>query len=237
MKSLLHPREVIGQSLDNTLHTILCNQYITYLAVSLLIIYIGLYHTFTQVTREKIHKVLSNPIVITGLITLNFVMSFYNMLVALMILIALVMTFSPRNMPHANMMEGFAEENVVEKPKRHRLLKHFDIPTPKSYTNAVEEGIAENRRIKAEEQVKEMKAHKTKKSNNSKERSIMRRKFDPNSKDDKNLLNTREICRDIINRIDYKYENRDYLLKYISSRLEEIVDLNRLLDDDTEDDD
>ena len=71
MKSLLHPREVIGQSLDNTLQTILCNQYITYLAVSLLIIYIGLYHTFTQSTREKIHKVLSNPIVITGLITLN----------------------------------------------------------------------------------------------------------------------------------------------------------------------
>jgi hypothetical protein len=62
--------------------------------------------------------------------------------------------------------------------------------------------------------------------------AIQRRKFNLNDANDKDLINTREICTDIINRINYEYEDNEYLKKYISSRVEEIIEINKLLDDD-----
>lgn len=61
--------------------------------------------------------------------------------------------------------------------------------------------------------------------------SIPRRKFNLNEEVDKDLLNTREICTDIINRVNYEYEDKDYLKKYIAARVEEIIEINKLLDD------
>ena len=60
---------------------------------------------------------------------------------------------------------------------------------------------------------------------------IPKRKFNLDNDEDMNLLNTREICKDIINRINFKYEDNDYLKKYIGTRIEEIVDLNELLNE------
>ena len=54
---------------------------------------------------------------------------------------------------------------------------------------------------------------------------IEKRKFNPNDEVDNNLLITKEICNDIKNRISYNYENIEYLKKYISSRLQEIIDI------------
>lgn len=54
---------------------------------------------------------------------------------------------------------------------------------------------------------------------------IEKRKFNPNDEVDNNLLMTKEICNDIKNRISYNYENIEYLKKYISSRLQEIIDI------------
>jgi hypothetical protein len=51
------------------------------------------------------------------------------------------------------------------------------------------------------------------------------RKFDPNDEFDNNLLLTKEICDDIKKRITYEYETIPYLKRYISSRLQEIIDL------------
>ena len=50
--------------------------------------------------------------------------------------------------------------------------------------------------------------------------------------ENKNLLNTKQICHDIINRITFKYEDKPYLKKYIATRVEEMVDINNLLDED-----
>ena len=36
----------------------------------------------------------------------------------------------------------------------------------------------------------------------------------------------------MINRIDYNFESSKYLKKYLKHRIEEMVDLNKLLDDD-----
>ena len=62
--------------------------------------------------------------------------------------------------------------------------------------------------------------------------NIPKRKFNPEKESDINLMETRKILEDLINRIDYKYEDNDYLKKYIGSRIEEIVDLNDLLEED-----
>ena len=69
----------------------------------------------------------------------------------------------------------------------------------------------------------------TEKFNNSKkEETIKLRKFDPNEELDNNLLLTMDICDDIKKRIKYEYETIPYLQKYISSRLQEIIDLLEL---------
>jgi Ca2+/Na+ antiporter len=55
--------------------------------------------------------------------------------------------------------------------------------------------------------------------------TIKIRKFDPNNEFDNNLLMTKDICDDIKKRITYEYESIPYLKRYISSRLQEIIDL------------
>ena len=72
-------------------------------------------------------------------------------------------------------------------------------------------------------------------SNNSKKenfQTINTRAFDPSKEEDTNFLITKEILQDMINRIDYNFESSKYLKKYLKHRVEEIVDLNKLLDDD-----
>lgn len=71
--------------------------------------------------------------------------------------------------------------------------------------------------------------------NNSKKESfqtINTRSFDPNKEEDTNFLITKEILQDMINRVDYNFESSKYLKKYLKHRIEEIVELNKLLDDD-----
>ena len=58
------------------------------------------------------------------------------------------------------------------------------------------------------------------------------RKFDPNKEEDTNFLITKEILQDMINRINYNFESSKYLKKYLRHRIEEIVEMNKLLDDD-----
>jgi Ca2+/Na+ antiporter len=71
-------------------------------------------------------------------------------------------------------------------------------------------------------------------SNGSKEdfQTVKHRVFDPSNEEDTNLLITREILQDMHNRIEFNYENNKYLKKYIKHRVEEIVELNKLLDDE-----
>jgi hypothetical protein len=61
--------------------------------------------------------------------------------------------------------------------------------------------------------------------------TINRRTFDPTNEDDTNLQITKEILQDMINRIEYDYENSKYLHKYIKHRIEEIIEINKLTDD------
>ena len=72
------------------------------------------------------------------------------------------------------------------------------------------------------------------KNNSKKEnfQTINTRAFDPTKEEDTNFLITKEILQDMLNRIDYNFESNKYLKKYLKHRIEEIVDINKLLDDD-----
>jgi len=75
-------------------------------------------------------------------------------------------------------------------------------------------------------------------SNNRKQRkrenfqTIEIRALDPSNEEDTNLLITKEILQDMLNRIEYNYESNKYLRKYIKHRIEEIIEINKLADDE-----
>lgn len=58
------------------------------------------------------------------------------------------------------------------------------------------------------------------------------RALDPSNEEDTNLLITKEILQDMLNRIEYNYESNKYLRKYIKHRVEEIIEINKLAEDD-----
>lgn len=76
-----------------------------------------------------------------------------------------------------------------------------------------------------EDNILESKSKKDKTEGFNEAATIKMRKFNPNDEFDNNLLMTKEICDDIKKRIVYEYESIPYLKRYISSRLQEIIDL------------
>jgi len=133
-------------------------------------------------------------------------------------------------------VEGFKSKSFIEK-------------TVENLTNELEEGIKENTAIEEKYRNTANKEdfddtdniHKTSKRNKAKytnsntkknEKTIKRRKFDYTNKEDKSLVYSREVLKEVVNRINYEYEDREYLKKYIGSKFEEIIDLLGLLEED-----
>jgi len=76
------------------------------------------------------------------------------------------------------------------------------------------------------------KSKKAGKGNRERFQTVEIRALDPSNEDDTNLLITKEILQDMLNRIEYNYESNKYLRKYIKHRVEEIIDINKLTDDE-----
>lgn len=76
------------------------------------------------------------------------------------------------------------------------------------------------------------KGAKNGKSSQERFQTVEIRALDPSNEDDTNLLITKEILQDMLNRIEYNYESNKYLRKYIKHRVEEIIDINKLTDDE-----
>lgn len=110
----------------------------------------------------------------------------------------------------------------------------------KHHNNELNKGIIENKKKILDMEKQKNKSEKL--SNNNSElykssnmsnisKTIEKRVFNPSKEEDTNLLLTKEILIDMVNRIEYNYENNNYLKKYIKSRIEEIIDTNNLLDE------
>ncbi len=142
-----------------------------------------------------------------------------------------------KNINNKDTVEGFKSKSFIEK-------------TVEKLTNELEEGIKENNQI--EEKYKntanredfdntdntpnlnkeKKEKYKNSNKNNKNEKTIQRRKFDYTNKEDKSLVYSREVLKEVVNRINYEYEDREYLKKYIGSKFEEIIDLLGLLEED-----
>lgn len=129
------------------------------------------------------------------------------------------------------------ERNKIE-PVRNYLGKSLGLYDNK-YADIFDAAVSNNKKAMRQRLKAIRQQNNTRGSNNDREGyqdvnsgiSINKRKFNLNDEIDKDLINTREICVDIINRINYEYEDKEYLKKYISARIEEIIDMNKLLDD------
>ena len=223
---------------------ILQNKIVTFLASGLLILYIGLYKELNPNLRNTIHKKIRQPFILFLLLILCGLFSYANVVICVLLLLSILITLStPINSESVvvaeevdnSLQEGFTNKEKKKKPSY--LQDYFKID-PEKYTNAFKEGMIENKRKKVEEKIKNQfkntnynNVNKMKKKKKS-EVVIPKRKFNIEEQEDKNLLNTKQICHDIINRITFKYEDKPYLKKYIATRVEEMVDINNLLDED-----
>ena len=144
------------------------------------------------------------------------------------------------------------EEEQTETDNKISNIKNIILGTVNSFKNTTDneynKGLIENKNIilKNAQQMnnnnksnnKNSKSKSNFKNTNSSSKSkenfktVDKRKFDPSKEEDTNLLITKEILTDMINRIEYNYESNKYLKKYIKHRIEEIVDMNKLLEED-----
>ena len=140
------------------------------------------------------------------------------------------------------------EQNDAEKDETIANIKNTIFGTMNSLRdsseNAYQKSLLENKNIqyRNERKINKQKQKNINNSNSSKSRNsnskkenfqtISTRAFDPNKEEDTNFLITKEILQDMINRVDYNFESSKYLKKYLKHRIEEIVEINKLLDDD-----
>ena len=112
----------------------------------------------------------------------------------------------------------------------------------KGAENEYKKGLLENKQIMYENEKKNNKNNNiTRNKLNNKDKgkekgkenfqTIETRVFDPSNEEDTNFLITKEVLQDMINRIDYNFESNEYLKKYLKHRIEEIVELNKLVDE------
>lgn len=167
----------------------------------------------------KIFNMISNPIVLLVLIGFIGVILYNNFTIGMIILFSVLVSISYKSEKEeepVNTNEGFKDSFVKEQMK--------------NVLNTLTDGIEENKNI--EEKFKS--TLKKEKSKPKKEtfQQIKKREFNLAKQEDKHLLYTKETLKEIINRINYEYEDIEYLKKYIGNKFEEIIDLLDLLKDD-----
>lgn len=138
----------------------------------------------------------------------------------------------------------YQENNVSEIEKKIDSFKNIITSNLHSVTkeadNELKQGLLENKHkiLENEKTNRKSNTSNSKNTNNKTKKesfqTIEKRKFDPSSEEDTNLLITKEIFQDMINRVEYNYETTPYLKKYIKHRIEEVIDINNLLKDDDE---
>jgi hypothetical protein len=222
--------------------------------------YIIFFEYINKDTKQQIFNTVSNPIIlILSIILIGFVLN-SNFTIGMLLVFTLIisLTFNNKTSNFTNKLVLQEQIPILSKFKHNKNYnshnkdtiegfksKSFIEKTVEKLTNELEEGIKENNAIEekyrntsnkedfdntatATKQNKE----KYKKSNKKNEKTIKRRKFDFTNKEDKSLIYSREVLKEVVNRINYEFEDKEYLKKYIGSKFEEIIDLLGLLEDD-----
>jgi MFS superfamily sulfate permease-like transporter len=220
---------------------------LTYFIVLTGAVFIGIIHLLPKYTQTTITNLIRTPAIFSILITIIFIIGYFNIIGGIIILILFTCLLLPVGNPTLTEIhkEGFTDKeeqaengldsnNKVIKDllKPGKLRKELD-EARKVNKDLFEREMANNKFLEYEYNKKKK---NTSSSNNKKEkfqadldsgnaRSIQQRKFNPANQEDVNLLTSMEIFDDIRDRIKYNYEDKKYLKRYIKEKLEEIVDM------------
>ena len=218
------------------------------------IFFILFYEYLDNNIKCEIYNTISNPIIVVILIGLIGIILKYNFTMGIMLALSfvIIITLKPCNKKTTKTTKTTKTNNTNN--KIHSSFNNTNIEgfknktflekTITNITNSLQEGIQENKKlenslnnISSENETSDKSSKnnsnsnsKSKSNNNSNKLEIPKRKFELDKRDDKVLIYSKEVLKDIINRINYEYDDRDYLKKYIGNKFEEIIDLLGLLD-------
>ena len=192
---------------------LLNNQSFITVILFVLIFYVIFYQYLELYNKQKIFNTITNPFCFIFMVVFICILIYNNLTIGILLLFCFILslTVNKKKEPYKN----FVNDNLKK--------------ITKSINSQFENGIKENKLI-------EEKFNKTiKNTKNTKRKeniSIKKRNFNLNNQEHKNLLYTKEVLREIVNRINYEYEDIDYLKRYIGNKFEEIIDLLDLLKDE-----
>lgn len=238
--------------IDSTLASIR-NTRLTYAIVLTGVCFIGIYHLLPSHTQLAIGNIIRNPIILVILLLGLMVIGYFNIVSGIILLVLFTCVFLPQhimstNYENATYLEGFASNESNDSADDNRLNSNNkvikDLLKPGKLRSELEAARKQNKEMFEAEMAnnKFMELENKKRQKNSLQkkekfttaldgaRAIQQRKFNPASQLDMNLLETMEICDDIRDRIKYNYEDTKYLKRHIKEKLEEVVDLLDLVD-------
>ena len=237
--------------IDNTLASIR-NTRLTYAIVLTGVCFIGIYHLLPAHTQFAIGNIIRNPIILSILLLGLLVIGYFNIISGIILLVLFICIFIPQHITYIgegsnNNIEGFTSQhsnssNESGLNSNNKVIK--DLLKPGKLRSELEAARKQNKEMfeaeMANNKFMELENKKRRKTNQQKNekftadldgsRAIQQRKFNPASQEDMNLLETMEICEEVRDRIKYNYEDTKYLKRYIKEKLEEIVDLLDLVD-------
>ena len=299
------PTPTMINDINTKITKVFNNPNITFFIIMCLILLISCYTFINTPLRYTISSFISNPFIILFVLIFVIILGFYNINIAILLLLLLFVSlfgatiFNSNNMNgnntrNRNSIENFTdgtneEDQSDDDEEDDNDEEEIDRFTPKNNKksnsekikeaeeeqdgkidsiknvllgtvnklkegpkNELQKGILENKLTiyKKEKQnnnsknsnsrskftnISNSKSKGKGKSKNNKGEgfhTVKTRTFDPTKEDDTNLLITKEVLQDMINRIEYDFENSKYLKKYLKHRIEEIVEMNKLLEDD-----
>jgi hypothetical protein len=223
------------KTINNTVNNLFQDKCFIVFMLFVFIFYIFFYDYLDITTKKNIFLTFTNPIILLITICLIGLVLYHNFTLGIILAISLTitMTFNTTSNNNNNnnnkSLEGFKNKGY--------LMSKIE-----KLTNSLEEGLEENKDIldkykkgdleedTSNEAIQNKNTNKTNK-NSKKDIKIKKRKFDFTKREDKALVYSREVLKDCIKRINYEYDDKDYLKKYISSKIEELIDLLGLVDD------
>jgi hypothetical protein len=228
---------------------ILNHKYFVGFCIATIIIAFALFQLLNPQIKYEIMTWIQYPLILLPLVILIVFLSNFNVCLAIIMLVFLLAIIMPVNKPFTSINissnEGFeSSADEIDAAEKETNTQYYidgikNLVTgrikkiQKEQNNAMSKGILENKqKILDNEKMKNSKNNSRDEESTYSDKVIQKRLFNPNKEEDTNLLITKEILLDMINRIEYNYENTAYLRKYIKSRIEEIIDTNDLLDDD-----
>lgn len=236
-------------SLIDTVLSSIRNTRLTYAIVLTGVCFIGIYHLLPSHTQLAIGNIIRNPMIMVILLIGLMVVGYFNLISGIILLVLFTCIFLPQNIPvnQAVVTEGFTSEDSGSEDNLDSnnaaiksLLKpgklRSELESARKHNKEMFEAEMANNKFMEMENKKKKKSMQQKKEKFTAEldgaRAIQQRKFNPASQLDMNLLETMEICEDVRDRIKYNYEDTKYLKRYIKEKLEEVVDLLDLVEND-----